>query len=187
MVSQLQVIPQLVFVGRYWSRLGDLLFLESLAYGHGEGHPYFSHHFVQKSGPSDVDDGYCECPDFSCCANLGQASRYVQTILVYLSLGTNIVAVFIGLGILGLVGYGVLLAQPKDMNYIWAGRALWGASASGLEYLVSSSVGDLFFVHQRGFHLALWHFALAGGNSLGQVIASQIVQAQGYVWAVRYA
>jgi hypothetical protein len=28
---------------------------------------------------------------------------------------------------------------------------------------------------------------LAGGNSLGQVIASQIVARQGYVWALRYA
>ncbi|KAF5010122.1 hypothetical protein FDECE_3708 [Fusarium decemcellulare] len=95
--------------------------------------------------------------------------------------------VFIGLGITGIIGYGVLLSSPRDMRYIYAGRALWGACVSGLQYLVSSSVGDLFFVHQRGFHLALWHFGLSGGNALGQVIASQVVEGQSYIWAFRYA
>lgn len=95
--------------------------------------------------------------------------------------------VFIGLGITGIIGYSVILANPKHMSSIYAGRALWGPCVSGLQYLVSSSVGDLFFVHQRDFHLALWHFGLSGGNALGQVIASQIVQGQSYVWAFRYA
>lgn len=95
--------------------------------------------------------------------------------------------VFLGLGLVGVIGYSILLSSPADIRYIYAGRALWGFCVSGLQYLVSSSVGDVFFVHQRGFHLALWHFGLSGGNALGQVIASQIVQGQGYVWAFRYA
>lgn len=73
------------------------------------------------------------------------------------------------------------------MTHIWVGRALWGVGSSPIEFLVSSSVGDLFFVHQRGFHLSFWHVCLSGGNSFGQVIASQIVAGQGYVWAYRYA
>lgn len=95
--------------------------------------------------------------------------------------------IFLLLGVLGIIGYAIILHKPGDIKYIYGGRVLWGFAVSGLQYLVSSSVGDIFFVHQRGFHLALWHFGLSAGNSLGQVIASQIVQRQNYVAAFRYA
>ncbi|OIW22554.1 MFS general substrate transporter [Coniochaeta ligniaria NRRL 30616] len=58
--------------------------------------------------------------------------------------------IFLGLNLLGIIGYSILLSKPHDIRYIYAGRALWGATQNALEYLVSSSVGDLFFVHQRG-------------------------------------
>ncbi|KAJ9145292.1 Major facilitator superfamily domain, general substrate transporter [Pleurostoma richardsiae] len=98
-----------------------------------------------------------------------------------------VLIVLIGSAILGVIGYSTLLSHSTNIKYIWAGRAIWGASSSGIEYLVSSSVGDLFFVHQRGFHLSLWHVALSAGNSIGQVIAAQIVSGQSYQWAFRYA
>ena len=122
---------------------------------------------------------------------LTQLSRSVSFLMVGLSLAGILTTplariydkrpIFIGLGITGIIRYSVILANPRHMPSIYAGRALWGACVSGLQYLVSSSV------HQRGFHLALWHFELSGGNALGQVIASQIVQGQRYVWAFRYA
>jgi MFS family permease len=128
---------------------------------------------------------------------LTQLSRSVSFLMLTLGIASILTTplariygkrpIFVGQGIIGIVGYGVLLANPRDMRYIYTGRSLWGACVSALQYLVSSSVGDLFFVHQRGFHLALWHFGLSGGNALGQVIASQIVQGQSYVWAFRYA
>ncbi|KAJ4199934.1 hypothetical protein NW767_007914 [Fusarium falciforme] len=128
---------------------------------------------------------------------LTQLSRSVSFLMVGLGLAGILTTplagiydkrpVFIGLGITDIIGYSVILANPKHMPSIYAGRALWGAYVSGLQYLVNSSVGDLFFVHQRGFHLALWHFGFSGGNTLSQVIASQIVQEQSYVWAFRYA
>jgi MFS family permease len=89
--------------------------------------------------------------------------------------------------LIALVGYIIVVAKPDSLAALYAGRCIHGLGIGGIEYLVSSSVGDLFFVHQRGFHLALWHFALQGGNSIGQVIGGQIIQAQGWVWAFRWA
>ncbi|KAF2096044.1 MFS general substrate transporter [Rhizodiscina lignyota] len=89
--------------------------------------------------------------------------------------------------VISVVGYAIVVARPHSIGALYAGRAIHGFGIGGIEYLVSSSVGDLFFVHQRAFHLALWHFALQGGQSIGQVIGSQIVQAQSWYWAFRYA
>ncbi|CAK7235857.1 hypothetical protein SCUCBS95973_009409 [Sporothrix curviconia] len=89
--------------------------------------------------------------------------------------------------VLSIISYSLILARPKNTNYIYAGRAFFGFFSAPVEYLVSSSVGDIFFVHQRGFHLALWHVSLSAGNSIGQVIGAQIVAHQNYIWAYRYA
>lgn len=111
----------------------------------------------------------------------------------HLRLRLNVVAqananpVFLLLNLIAVIGYIIFAAKSKSLAAIFVGRAFYGFGLSGLSYIVTSSVGDLFFVHQRGFHLALWHWGLSGGNQIGQVIASQIVQKQSYVWAVRYA
>ncbi len=88
--------------------------------------------------------------------------------------------------VIAIIGYVIVISRTKSITALYVGRAIHGLGINALEYLVSSSVGDLFFVHQRGFHLALWHFALSGGNSIGQVIGSQIVAAQDWQWAFRY-
>lgn len=115
---------------------------------------------------------------------LTQLSRSVSFLMVGLGLAGILTTplahingkrpVFIGLGITGIIGYSVILANPKHMPSIYAGRALWGACVSSLQYLVSSSVGDLFFAHQHGFHLALWHFGLSGGNALSAILPVRV-------------
>lgn len=83
--------------------------------------------------------------------------------------------------------YAIVLAKIRSINYLYAGRAIHGFGMAGIEYLVTSTIGDLFFVHERGFHLAAWHFGLQAGNSCGQVIGAQIVAAQSWYWAFTYA
>ncbi|OIW22561.1 MFS general substrate transporter [Coniochaeta ligniaria NRRL 30616] len=88
--------------------------------------------------------------------------------------------------LIAVIGYIIVVARSHSLTALYVGRAIHGLGIAALEYLVSSSVGDLFFVHERGVHLALWHYALSGGNALGQVIATQIVSAQTWVWPFIY-
>lgn len=95
--------------------------------------------------------------------------------------------VLLGSNIVAVIGYAIVLANIRSIRYLYAGRAIHGFGMAGIEYLVTSTIGDLFFVHERGFHLAVWHFGLQAGNSCGQVIGAQIVAAQSWYWAFTYA
>ena len=129
--------------------------------------------------------------------DLSTISRSVSVILLTVSLGaaisspaariwgkrpTMLLGTFVA-----AIGYAIVIARPHSLIALYVGRAVYGLGASCLEYLVSSTVGDLFFVHERGVHLAVWHYALSGGNAIGQIVGSQIVEAQDWVWAFRYA
>ncbi|KAF2681616.1 MFS general substrate transporter [Lentithecium fluviatile CBS 122367] len=55
-------------------------------------------------------------------------------------------------------------------------RIVQGIASAPLETLVTSTVSDLFFVHQRGTRLSIWGCMLASGVLLGQTISGIIVQ-----------
>ncbi|KAI0378862.1 MFS general substrate transporter [Hypomontagnella monticulosa] len=58
-------------------------------------------------------------------------------------------------------------------------RIFQGIVSAPLETLVTSTVSDLFFVHQRGFRLSLWGVMLGTGVLLGQIISGFIIQSMG--------
>ncbi|KAI5861503.1 MFS general substrate transporter [Durotheca rogersii] len=58
-------------------------------------------------------------------------------------------------------------------------RIFQGMAAAPLETLVTSTVSDLFFVHQRGFRLSLWGVMLGAGVLIGQIIAGFIIESLG--------
>ncbi|KAF2705850.1 MFS transporter-like protein [Pleomassaria siparia CBS 279.74] len=55
-------------------------------------------------------------------------------------------------------------------------RVVQGIASAPLETLVTSTVSDLFFVHQRGSRLSIWGCMIASGVLLGQVISGFIIQ-----------
>lgn len=89
--------------------------------------------------------------------------------------------------IIAVISYAIIVSDDKSFQRLYVGRAIHGLGMAGIEYLVTSSIGDLFFVHERAFHLAIWHFGLQAGNSCGQVIGAPIVAAQSWKWAFTYA
>ncbi|KAI4954364.1 hypothetical protein J4E91_002077 [Alternaria rosae] len=55
-------------------------------------------------------------------------------------------------------------------------RVIQGIASAPLETLVTSTVSDMYFVHQRGTRIAVWGCMLASGVLLGQTIAGAIIQ-----------
>lgn len=55
-------------------------------------------------------------------------------------------------------------------------RVIQGIASAPLETLVTSTVSDLFFVHQRGLRLSIWGTMLASGVLLGQTISGFIIE-----------
>lgn len=48
-------------------------------------------------------------------------------------------------------------------------RVIQGIASAPLETLVTSTVSDMYFVHQRGARIAVWGCFLASGVLLGYV------------------
>jgi MFS family permease len=46
-------------------------------------------------------------------------------------------------------------------------RIIQGFAAAAFETLVSATVSEIFFVHQRGKKLSIWSLFVMGGNKLG--------------------
>lgn len=68
-------------------------------------------------------------------------------------------------------------------KYLIAWRVVQGAGLAPFEGLVNASVGDLFFVHERGKRMALSNLAIFGGAFFTPVICGVITDEIGWRWA----
>ncbi|SPO02603.1 related to transporter protein HOL1 [Cephalotrichum gorgonifer] len=60
-----------------------------------------------------------------------------------------------------------------------AARTIAGVFSAPLFTLVTASIADIFFVHQRGMAISVWNLLLNAGGQLGQIIAGYITDAYG--------
>ena len=66
-------------------------------------------------------------------------------------------------------------------SMLWA-RVIQGVGLAPFEALVNASVGDLYFVHERGKRMALSNMALFGGAFFTPVLVGKITHTIGWEW-----
>lgn len=67
-------------------------------------------------------------------------------------------------------------------NYLLAARIIQGFSTSAFESLIVATVGDIYFVHQRGLRISLINFILNSASSLASIICGVVFADLGWLW-----
>lgn len=88
---------------------------------------------------------------------------------------------FIISSLFDIIGTAVGEAQIS-YKYLLAARILQGFSTSAYESLIVATVGDLYFVHQRGLRVSLINFILNSASSLASIICGVVFADLGWLW-----
>ncbi|EPQ61258.1 MFS general substrate transporter [Gloeophyllum trabeum ATCC 11539] len=67
-------------------------------------------------------------------------------------------------------------ALAKSVGSLTAARVVGGAGMAPIECLVEATIGDIFFVHERGTWIALWSFALLAGIYGVSIVNGYLIQ-----------
>ncbi|OQV05803.1 hypothetical protein CLAIMM_10473 [Cladophialophora immunda] len=78
---------------------------------------------------------------------------------------------------------GTAIGEAKiSYKYLLAARIVQGFSTSAFESLIVATVGDMYFVHQRGLRISIINFILNSASSLASVICGVVFQKLGWLW-----
>lgn len=61
-------------------------------------------------------------------------------------------------------------------------RIVGGIGMAPYENLVQCTIGDIYFVHERGTRIAMWNMMLFAGINAGATISGYIIEAVGFRW-----
>ncbi|KAK0363076.1 hypothetical protein LTR91_025494 [Friedmanniomyces endolithicus] len=73
--------------------------------------------------------------------------------------------------------------RKRLYNSLLAARFFQGIGLAPFEALVNASVGDLYFVHERGLRMALSNLSLFGGAFFTPVIVGKLTSTLGWQWS----
>lgn len=65
-------------------------------------------------------------------------------------------------------------------NGLKIGRIFTGFGMAPFEALVVSTIGDIYFVHERGVRTAIWGFCLLGGINVTPIVNGKVIDSAGY-------
>lgn len=78
---------------------------------------------------------------------------------------------------------GTAIGEAKiDYNHLLAARIVQGFATSAFESLIVASVGDLYFLHERGKRVAFINFILNACSGLASIICGQVFASLGWLW-----
>src|SRR5277367_541924 len=75
-------------------------------------------------------------------------------------------------------------AGSNSLASLTAARCIQGFSMAPMEALIPASIGDVWFVHERGFRSAIFNLGVLGGINLASPIAGTVIQ--NYGWKVAF-
>ncbi|KAK4184371.1 major facilitator superfamily domain-containing protein [Podospora australis] len=67
-------------------------------------------------------------------------------------------------------------AEAKSFASLAAARAVMGFCMAPMEALIPASIGDIWFLHERGFRNAIFNLGVLGGINLASPIAGAVIQ-----------
>ena len=81
-----------------------------------------------------------------------------------------------------LMGSNVWSFEAHSYGSLLASRIISGFAASASDATVPALVADLFFVHERGHCMMMFHMALSSGFFVGPLICAWVAQEAGWRW-----
>ena len=87
--------------------------------------------------------------------------------------------VFLFSGMMGIIGT-IIGGCANDYHLLLVGRIVQGFATSAFESIVVTVIGDMYFVHERGFRISLLNFVLGAISNLVSVITGPITTNLGW-------
>ncbi|KAK9431960.1 major facilitator superfamily domain-containing protein [Lipomyces doorenjongii] len=110
---------------------------------------------------------------------VGAACQSVVVTTIFVKYGKRFPYIFASAVLVGSSAWAAIATSYRSL--LWA-RVLQGVALAPFEVAVNASVGDMYFVHQRGVRLALVSLSIFGTTFLTPIITGNVTNSLGWHW-----